>query len=371
VKRMIGILPVKTKGKIVNSPHFWAIIVITLFLIFIYHAWPWREWKFEHGVWQWFPWLSSLYSLAIAEYLNRVVGILFLVPIIYAAVVFLWKGALAVCLVSLGGGVLPIIVDMWSITSIIPNIAVLLIPFLAVSIATFEIEWRRKERKIFAEREAERQVYVSKVLESQENERLRIAQELHDGTIQTLLVIANRAQNLIPSGYGNMTGVKRNAEWIRDTTLEAVEGLRRTSLDLRPSILDDLGLIPALRWLVDNMNKESSINTRILVDGVQRKLSPQAEATIFRVVQEALNNIKRHSKAGEAIITLEFTAECLRITIEDNGQGFRPPRRLHTLTATGKLGLIGMQQRINLIGGTFKIRSRLGEGTLLLIEAKC
>ena len=370
MKRMIGILPVKTKGKIVNSPHIWAIIVITLFLIFIYQAWPWREWKFDYGVWQWFPWLSVLYNLAIVEFVNHIVGILFLIPIIYAAVVFWWRGALAIWLLSLGG-VLPIIVDIWSINAIITNIALLLLPLLVISIVAFELERGRKERKIFAEREAERQVYMSKVLESQENERRRIAQELHDDTIQTLLVIANRAQTLIPSGDDDMREVKSNVEWVRDATLQTAEDVRRISLDLRPSVLDDLGLVPALRWLVDRMNKESDINTRILVNGVERKLSPQVEITLFRVVQEALNNIKRHSKAKEAAITLEFATECLKIAIEDNGQGFRPPKKFDKLAAKGKLGLIGIQQRTNFLDGTLQIRSRPGKGTLLLIEAKC
>jgi len=364
---MIGILPVRTKGKIVNNPHFWAIIVITLALIFIYQAWPWREWKFTYGIWRWFPWLSSLYQLALMELRAHIIGIFFLVPIIYAAVFFSWQGALFVSLLSLLG-VLPIIADIWSVNSFITNIVLLLLPFLVLSIATFELEWRRRERKIFNEREAERRVYISKVLDSQENERRRIAQELHDEIIQTLLVIANRAQTLISSGDGDMR--KKDTEWIRDTALQATEGVRRISLDLRPSVLDDLGLVPALRWLADSMNKESDINFRIFVNGKMHKLSPQAEIAIFRVVQEALTNIKRHSKATEAIVTLEFATECLKITIEDNGQGFDPPRRFHRLATKGKLGLIGMQERIDFLHGTFQIRSRLGGGTVLLIMVR-
>jgi two-component system sensor histidine kinase DegS len=363
---MLGIFPLKTKGRIVNNPHFWAILAITLLLIFLYQAWPWRESNVE----PWFPWLSPLYKLAVMEFVNHIVGLLFLIPIIYAAICFSWQGALAACLLSLAG-IMPIIANMWPTDYLITNIALLLLPFLLVSLATFELESRRKERKIFAEREAERQVYISKILESQENERLRIAQELHDDTIQTLLVIANRAENLIPPGDGNIKEVRRNAEWIRDATLQAVEDVRRTSLDLRPSILDDLGLVPALRWLVDRTNKESGINTRILINGTNRKLSPEAEVTIFRITQEALNNIKRHSRATEAVVTLEFTPECLKISIEDNGQGFRPPKKFDKLASRGKLGLIGIHQKIGFLGGKFKIHSKLGEGTLLLIEAKC
>jgi len=368
-RRMTDIFSVKTKGRIVNSPHFWTIITITLLLILIYQAWPWRYWKFTDGIWQWFPWLSPLHELALVEIMNHIVGILFLLPIIYACLFFSWQGALVTSLLALTA-VLPIIVDMWPIDAIITNVTLLLLPFLIISIASFELQRRRKERRIFAEREVERQIYLAGILESQENERRRIAQELHDDTIQALLVIANRAQALIPSGDGDMREVKSNAEWVRDATLQTAEEVRRISLDLRPSVLDDLGLVPALRWLVDRVNKESDINTQILINGVERKLSSQVEITLFRVVQEALNNIKRHSKAKEAVVTVEFTIKSLKVTVEDNGQGFHPPRNFTSFTAEGKLGLIGLQQRINFIDGTFQIHSKPGEGTSLLIKVK-
>jgi two-component system sensor histidine kinase DegS len=364
-KRVLRIFPLKIKGNIVANPHFWVIIFISLVLIFVYQAWPWRA----QNIWPWFPWLSPLYNVAVVEFVNHTVGILFLIPIIYAAVVFSWPGALAACLVSLGV-VLPIIDGMWSANYLVTNIGLLLLPFLVVSLATFELEWRRKERRIFAEREAERKVYISKILESQENERLRIAQELHDDTIQTLLVIANRAQNLVSSDNHAKAELEKGAEWIRDATLQAVGDVRRASLALRPSVLDDLGLVPALRWLVDNMNHDSEIKTRILVNGAERTLSPQAEVIIFRVIQEALNNIKRHSGATEAVVTLEFTTECLKISVEDNGQGFSPPKKFERLASSGKLGLIGINQRIDLLGGTFQILSKHSEGTLLLIKVK-
>jgi len=118
------------------------------------------------------------------------------------------------------------------------------------------------------------------------------------------------------------------------------------------------------------MNTESDIHARIIVNDVERKLSPQAEIIMFRIVQEALNNIKRHSKANEAVVTLGFNAEYLKITIEDNGQGFYPPEDIDSYAIRGKLGLIGMQERINFLGGTFQIRSRPGAGTSLLIELK-
>ncbi|MGD9116689.1 MAG: sensor histidine kinase [Dehalococcoidia bacterium] len=342
------------------------ILVIMVALLYIYNAWPWRPWN----VGSWFPWLTAFYGLALVELMNHIVGVLFLIPIIYAAIVFSWQGALVTFLLALVG-VLPIIIDIWSVSSLITNVLLLLLPLLVVSIVTFEINWRRKERKTYAEREAERKLYLAKILESQENERFRIAQEIHDDTIQTLLVIANRAQDLIPPGKDGLGEVKKKAEWIRDATLQAIEDLRRTSLDLRPSVLDDLGMVPALRWLTDNMSQESGIKTRIKIHGAKRKLSPPAEVAIFRITQEALNNIKRHSKASEAEVILEFDKEFFKVKIKDNGQGFRPPKKLERLAASGKLGLIGMRQRIDLFDGTLKIRSRLGEGTLVSIKAKC
>ena len=167
---MKRILSLKGDGKILSNPHFWAIIVISLFLILIYQAWPWRIWRFNYGMWQWVPWLSSLYSLALVELVYRICGIFFLIPIIYAAIVFSWKGALAAFLLSLAG-VLPIIISVWSISHIITNLLILLLPLLIVLIVSFELAWRHKERRIFAEREAERQLYSSKVTRSDGHSR--------------------------------------------------------------------------------------------------------------------------------------------------------------------------------------------------------
>jgi len=363
---MWGIIPLKSSKKIIRNPHFWAILVISLALILIYQSWPWRIYIMD----PWLSWLSPLHNVALVEVVNHIVGILFLIPIIYATVVFFWQGALVAFLVSLIA-VLPILAKIWSARLFMTNMVFLLLPVLIVSMVGFEFAWRRKDRKTYAEREAERKVYISKILESQEDERLRIAQELHDDTIQRLLIIANRAQKLVTISDDDMKEVVENAKWIRDTTLQAVEDVRRISLDLRPNVLDNLGLVPALRWLVERTNKESGIKTRILIHGQKRNLSPKAEVAIFRIIQEVLNNITRHSEATEALVNLEFNAECLKIILEDNGQGFRPPKNFNRLTAKGKLGLIGIQQRIDLLGGTLKIRSEPGKGTSISIVANC
>lgn len=362
---MLSIHRLRPSRNIMRTPHLWAVLLISLALVFLYQTWPWRT----VTVGPWFSWLTSLDSLALWEVSNRIIGVLFLIPIIYATVVFSWRGALMAFLLALAG-TLPILTNFRSTSNIVTNIVLLLLPFLIVSIVAFELAWRRKEKENFADREAQREFYMSKVLESQEGERRRLAQELHDGIIQTLLVIANRAQKLISSSHGDTAEMKGNAQWIRDSTLQAVEDIRRISLDLRPNILDDLGLVPALRWLVDQRGKESGINTRILINGEARKLSPQAEVGVFRITQEALNNIQRHSKATEAVVNLEFAEQCLKMSIQDNGQGFGYPEQFDSLAAGGKLGLIGMKQRIDFLGGKLEIQSHPRQGTKLLIEAK-
>lgn len=137
---------------------------------------------------------------------------------------------------------------------------------------------------------------------------------------------------------------------------------------MRPSILDNLGLVPALTWLVDQLNRESNIDARIVLIGESRKLLSTTEVTIFRIVQEALNNVLRHSNATEAVVTMEFGAETLKISVQDNGEGFSLPESISTFSPKERWGLIGMRERTRSLDGTFHIHSGLGQGTLLLFE---
>ena len=204
---------------------------------------------------------------------------------------------------------------------------------------------------------------------AQEIERQHIVQELHDDTIQELIVIANRAQDLVSIEVsGTNLRVKQHAEWIRDSILRVSDIIRRLVLDLRPSILDDMGLVPAVRWLVDRMRQESGINVKLILRGTERKLDSDTEIHIFRIVQEALNNVRRHSNATEASVSLKYTPEVLKVTVRDNGIGFLLGQKIGSLTEQGKLGLLGMQQRAKFLGSTLGIYSRPNNGTRLSVE---
>ena len=349
-----------------RNPHVWVIIVASFFLWYLYSAWPWGRWVPITGAETSPFWVTWLRHLAFIEVSNHIVGLLFLAPILYASVALSWRGALFTGLIALAA-VGPIILG-WPFFSSITNFALLLLPLFVVSLIAFEIRTRRKERRVALEREAERRETQARIIESQENERRHLAQELHDETIQTLLVIANHAHALSTAAGNGQSSLRDTAERIREITLQTIEELRRISIALMPSVLDTLGLVPALRWLADNATTDTGIKTRLTVRGEYHGKDRQEEIAIFRMVQEALSNIKRHANAFNAYVTLDMTNGCIRMSIRDDGQGFRPPKRIESLGSSGRLGLYGIQQRAQALHGSLAVRSRPGRGTTLTIE---
>ena len=351
--------------KTLRNPHVWVIVVASFFLWYVYSAWPWGRWVPSEGAHASPFWVAWLRHLAFIEVTNHVVGILFFVPILYASVVLSWRGALFTALIALAA-VSPLIIR-WPFFSTVTNLALLLLPLFVVSLIAFEIRTRRKERRVALAREAERRELQAKIIESQENERRHLAQELHDETIQTLLVIANHAHSL-STAAARQDSIRDTAERIREIALQTIEELRRISIALMPSVLDTLGLVPALRWLADNATKDSGIKTRLTVRGDYHGHDRQEELAIFRTVQEALTNIKKHAHAFNSYVTLDMTNGSIKLTIRDDGQGFRPPKRIESLGSSGRLGLYGIQQRVHALRGTLSLRSRAGRGTTLSIE---
>ena len=163
----------------------------------------------------------------------------------------------------------------------------------------------------------------------------------------------------------------KDVNWIKDTIFGVATDLRRLSINLRPSVLDNMGLVPALIWMVDRINTENNITANISINGTERQVSSEAKITIFRIVQEALNNIIRHSEATKTDVTLTFWPKSVTIEIQDDGTGFLVPRKLDSFTSENKLGLAGMRERINLLDGSLTINSKPGRGTSLRIRVKC
>jgi two-component system sensor histidine kinase DegS len=344
-----------------RNPHFWAIAIIFIVINLAYHGYYSHNQFFD----RWFPWF---WYIIIFEFSFHIYGSLFLISCIYATIVFQLQGALIAWLFSIGI-MLPRIIDFLSNqpSSLLNNILILSIPLVVIAVLSFEIKLRERERENLAEREEERQFYVSQVFKTQEDERQRIARELHDDITQNLLVIANRAQSMVfENGSKNGDKTKEQAEWIRDAVLDLSEDVRRLSLDLRPAILDNIGLLPAIKWLVNRLNGENYMKTQLVVKGEVRKLPPESDVIIFRIIQEALNNIRRHSKATKSVVTVEFSKEQVKITVEDNGVGFHLPKTIGQLATERKLGIISMKQRASFLHGTLNIISEIGKGAKVL-----
>jgi two-component system sensor histidine kinase DegS len=350
--------------KLAKNPHFWVVVALSAWLLFIYQAWPWPEVRFAGGVWRLFSWLHQLEPLVTAvEIQYHFFGVLFLVPIIYGSLTLSWPGGILAWFLALIW-VLPTLLS-WSNSVHWISLALLLLPVLLVAMVTGERRWRESEKRYFVEREQERQAYIAKLVETQEAERRRIAQELHDETLQTLMVIANKSDSLALSGTDD-SQVKGNL-WIKQEVLHTMDDLRRLSMNLRPSILDNFGLVSGVRWLVNNCNSQNDCHLDISVVGDEQKMSGLSEVTAFRVVQEAINNIQRHARAKTGTVTLEFEEDRLLLEVRDNGAGFHPPERLGAYVSESKLGIIGMEQRIVSIGGTMQLDSVPGRGTKLSV----
>lgn len=209
--------------------------------------------------------------------------------------------------------------------------------------------------------------YVQQITEAQEEESRRIARELHDSTLQNLIASVHKLENFC---QGNPVAAEMDSGFLRELggrLREIVQEIRAFSRDLRPSILDDLGLIPSVEWLVEELRRNSKVQVNFEVIGVERRFSPPTEVALFRIIQEALRNIVKHALATVVEVEVAFRMAETVVTIADNGIGFEAPRSLSELPRTGRLGLLGMQERARLIGATLEIRSAPGQGTTLTV----
>jgi len=211
--------------------------------------------------------------------------------------------------------------------------------------------------------------YVQQITRAQEDERKRIARELHDESSPPLLLLIQHLDAIASSQKPKLPRkLKGELEDIRTQAVEALEGLRGCAQDLRPRILDDLGLVAALEWMAENLIKDYGIDTKVEVVGVEKDLPDESQLLLFRIAQEALSNIRRHANASRAWITMEFHDDKLLLTVRDNGKGFRLPQRIEYFPSVGKLGLAGMQERARLFGGQLEIQSKPGQGTTVTVE---
>jgi len=213
------------------------------------------------------------------------------------------------------------------------------------------------------------QFYLRQVLQAQEEERKRLARELHDDTSQQILLLTHGVDNIASKADHYLPKELRNElEKLYELSKQTYQGIKRYAQALRPGILDDLGLVPAIKWLAQELNNLAGIEVQVRIGAIP-SLAQETQLVLFRIVQEALNNIHRHSGASEASIMVECQGAEIRVTINDNGRGFKLPRQLSEFAGQGKLGLTGMEERVQLIGGELEVSSQEGKGTTIIVKA--
>jgi signal transduction histidine kinase len=223
--------------------------------------------------------------------------------------------------------------------------------------------------RVVQEREVRLAELVRQLVNAQEGERQRIARELHDETGQKLTALAMGLAAIEASlGSDDAAGAKQLVHNLRELSNQAISELRNVMSDLRPALLDDLGLVPALRSYVQQYAaRYPEMHVTLSADRPSQRLLPEYETVLFRVAQEALTNVARHAHATEVSVLLTHLPDLARLEVSDNGIGFDPLAPSRLVSGSG-LGLIGMQERVTLVGGTWRIESAPGAGTRVVVE---
>ena len=226
-----------------------------------------------------------------------------------------------------------------------------------------------------AEREVKKQSrnlqqLSTELMNAQEAERQKISRELHDVMGQSLTAIGLNLAALEKETVGHLsdTAKERLAE-SRELLDQILEQVRELSRTLRPSLLDDLGLVPALRWYVKRYAARADINVMFQTSNLEERVPPCVETAVFRIIQEALTNVTKHACATSVQVVLERQGTVLKVSVSDNGRGFERPQHEsggEGFSAHG-IGLLGMQERVSLLKGEFGCQSAPGQGTTLIM----
>lgn len=209
---------------------------------------------------------------------------------------------------------------------------------------------------------------ATQIFNAQEQERIRIARELHDETSQVLTSLLISLA-LLEESVTSPTARERIAD-TRQLAHQTLRAIRNLSLDLRPSALDDLGLLPALRWYMKEYKQKFAIEPEFHATGLKERLPAEMETALYRIIQEALTNVARHSQAHKVRVELNEDDQAVSATIVDDGHGF-DVQQLKALPSTGQergWGLVGMNERATLLDGALVMDSKPGRGTTVSVR---
>jgi signal transduction histidine kinase len=227
-----------------------------------------------------------------------------------------------------------------------------------------QMELAEMARKVQAAQEGLHD-YIGAITAAQEEERMRLARELHDDTIQAVVALKQRVQ-LANKSVKTESGRKALKE-LEELAENTVENLRRLTRALRPIYLEDLGLVTALGMLARESNQTPGLQVDFHLIGDERRLPREAELALYRIAQEALNNVLHHAKADHVVLDITFDKD-IKVEVTDNGAGFSVPKSPTEFAPGGHFGLLGMRERADLIGARLEVESELGKGTRLSVR---
>lgn len=213
----------------------------------------------------------------------------------------------------------------------------------------------------------ERQQTGPRIVRAQEDERRRVARDIHDGPAQTMTNVILRAEICERLMDRDPSRLRKELTELKQSVRDALAEIRRIISDLRPMALDDLGLIPAVRQYYDDMAARCGWSGGVEVRG-EAKVCSTTEVTVFRLVQESLQNALKHSEATEVSVEITFTEYSVLVVVRDNGKGFDSARASLSAVGRERFGLVGMRERVSLLGGSFEVVSSPGSGTSVRAE---
>ena len=208
--------------------------------------------------------------------------------------------------------------------------------------------------------------YIGAITSAQEEERSRLARELHDDTIQAVIALKQRVQ-LAQKSFKEQND-RQSLKELEMLAEQTIENLRRLTRALRPIYLEDLGLVTALEMLAREISQPNPLTVEFQKTGNERRLSREVELSLYRIAQEALTNVVKHSKATHADLSIRYTDPEITLVIKDNGKGFVAPASPTEFAPNGHFGLLGIHERADLIGARLEIESALGKGTRLEVR---
>ena len=215
---------------------------------------------------------------------------------------------------------------------------------------------------------SKRQYLGIRIIEAQEEERQRVAREIHDGPAQSMANVVLKAE-LCEKLLGiDIDKAKDELRKLKEIIRCSLKDIRKIIYDLRPMSLDDLGLIPTIQRYIQNFTDETGIEIELMVMGGQMEADSVVQIACFRIIQESLSNIRKHSKASRVMIKIENSSNKLSVIVKDNGIGFEVDK-IHKINklSEGGFGLIGMKERAELLNGRFEVISGSGDGTKIML----